>query len=77
MRKVCILATVIIILMLISQTIYADIRPIDIITFIFLTYIFDRITSFIRGYIELRKERQRFELIIQKIEKNVRKISDE
>ena len=77
MRKVCILATVIVILMLISQTIYADIRPIDIITFTFLTYIFDRITSFIRGYIELRKERQRFELIIQKIEKNVRKISDE
>ena len=73
MRKVCILATIIVILMLILQTIYVDIRPFDIITFIFLTYISDRIINLISSYIELRKERQKFELIIQKIEKNIEK----
>ena len=69
MRKVCILASIIVILMLISQTVNADIRPFDIITFIFLTFIFDRIFSFINSYIELKNERQKFELIIRKIEK--------
>ena len=80
MKKVCIVAGIIIILILITQTIYGDIRPFDIVTFIFLTYVFDRIFCLINNYIELRKEKQRFELIIQKIERNiqnVRKISNE
>lgn len=53
-----------------------NVEPIDILIFIVVTFTFDRICSYIIYYLgkyrELRKERERFELIIQKIEDNLR-----
>ena len=53
-----------------------NVDPIDILIFVVVTFTFDRICSYIIYYIgkyrELRKERERFELIIQKIEDNLR-----
>ena len=53
-----------------------NVEPIDILIFVVVTFTFDRICSYIIYYIgkyrELRKERERFELIIQKIEDNLR-----
>lgn len=73
MRKVCIVATAIIVILLTIPTILdIYVSPIDIISFVFLTYIFDRICFCIGKYIELRRERQKFELIIQKIEENLK-----
>ena len=53
-----------------------NVEPIDILIFIVVTFTFDRICSYIIYYLgkyrELRKESERFELIIQKIEDNLR-----
>ena len=53
-----------------------NVEPIDILIFIVVTFTFHRICSYIIYYLgkyrELRKERERFELIIQKIEDNLR-----
>ena len=53
-----------------------NVEPIDILIFVVVTFTFDRICSYIIYYIgkyrELRKERERFELIIQKIEDNLK-----
>ena len=40
--------------------------------FIFLTCIFNRISFYIGNYIKLRRERDRFELIIRKIEERLK-----
>ena len=75
MRKVCILMLVAVILSLIIHKEF-NVEPIDILIFIVVTFTFDRICSYIIYYLgkyrELRKERERFELIIQKIEDNLR-----
>ena len=71
MKKVCILILIAVILILtICPT--AEIKLIDILIFIFVTCLFDRICFFLGKYIELRRERQKFELIIQKIEDNLK-----
>ena len=53
-----------------------NVEPIDILIFVVVTFTFEIICSYIIYYIgkyrELRKERERFELIIQKIEDNLR-----
>lgn len=73
MKKVCIVIVVILFMLLITPKISdIHISYVDILIFIFLTYIFDRICFCIGKYIELRRERQKLELIIRKIEENLK-----
>ena len=80
MRKVCILMFLILFGVLIMiMTSNMNIYFTDILMFIFLTCIVNRIFFYIGKYIKLRRERDEFDLIIRKIEErlNVRKISSE
>ena len=60
-----------VILMLIIR-IKFDIKPTEILIFIFMTFVIDKIFFYVGKYRELRRERERFELIIQKIEDNLK-----
>ena len=49
---------------------------VDIIIFLCMTYISNKILAFIGGYIKIKQEQRRFELILRKIEKNYLKCQD-
>ena len=49
---------------------------VDIIIFLCVSYISNKIFSFIGEYIKIKQEQRRFELILQKIEKNYFKCQD-
>ena len=48
----------------------------DIIIFLCMSYISNKIFAFISEYIKIKQEQRRFELILQKIEKNYLKCQD-
>ena len=48
----------------------------DIIIFVCVGYISNKIFAFISEYIKIKQEQRRFELILQKIEKNYLKCQD-
>lgn len=49
---------------------------VDIIIFLCVSYISNKIFAFIGEYIKIKQEQRRFELILQKIEKNYFKCQD-
>ena len=49
---------------------------VDIIIFLCVSYISNKIFVFIGEYIKIKQEQRRFELILQKIEKNYFKCQD-
>ena len=49
---------------------------VDIIISLCMTYISDKIVAFIGEYIRFKREQRRFELILQKIEKNYLECQD-
>ena len=62
----------IIVLFLVSD----KITFVDIIIFLCVSYISDKTFAFIGEYIKNKQEQRRFELILQKIEKNYLKCQD-
>ena len=73
MRKVCIVASVIILILVTLPTIFdIYISLSEILTFIVFTFVVNQIYICIGKYITLRRERKKFELIIQKIEDNLK-----
>ena len=71
MKKVCIVIISLLVLAITLKISSIDISYVDILIFILLTYIFNRICFFLGKYIALRRERERFELIIRKIEQQL------
>ena len=71
MKKVCIIIIPLLILAITLKISSIDISYVDILIFILLTYVFNRICFFIGMYIEVRRERERFELVIRKIEQQL------
>ena len=71
MKKVCIIIIPLLILAITLKISSIDISYVDILIFILLTYVFNRICFFIGKYIEVRRERERFELVIRKIEQQL------
>lgn len=49
---------------------------VDIIIFLCVSYISNKIFAFIGEYIKIKQEQRRFELILQKIEKNYPECQD-
>ena len=52
------------------------IKIVDIIIFVCVGYISNKIFAFIGEYIKIKQEQRRFELILQKIEKNYLQCQD-
>ena len=71
MKKVCIVIFTLIALLITLKISHVDISYVDIVIFILLIYVVDQICFFLGKYIELRREREKFELIIRKIERQL------